>query len=148
MEKTSSQVSALIQHKTTNTVESHNGILVQFTKGKRVMILQGNTRLARVAFTVAQKLFGFHWVVVLYMTHFPGLSSDDFPGLPWLNRLKIQQDLKGVNKSSVLYMTRFPGLSSDDFPGLSWLNRLKIQQDLKGINKSTSLNQSHVCAHI
>jgi len=63
-------------------------------------MLQGNSWLARVAFTVAQKLFGFHWVVVLFMTRFPGLSSDDFPGLVWLNRLKIQQDLKGVNKSS------------------------------------------------
>jgi len=81
-------------------LESHNGILAQLTKGKRVMMLQGETWLAGIAFTVAQKFFGVHWMVVLYMTRFPGLSSDDFPGLAWLNRLKIQQDLKAVNRLS------------------------------------------------
>jgi len=100
MQKTSTQAGALIQQKTTNCLESHNGILAQLTKGKRVMMLQGETWLARIAFTVAQKFCGVHWVVVLYMTRFPGFSSNDFLGLAWLNRLKIQQDLKAVNRSS------------------------------------------------
>jgi len=100
MQKTSTQAGALIQQKTTNCLESHNGILAQLTKGKRVMMLQGETWLARIAFTVAQKFCWVHWVVVLYMTRFPGFSSNDFLGLAWLNRLKIQQDLKAVNRSS------------------------------------------------